>query len=177
MVSRFATATLASALAAAIPAYAVSEPAGLAPQMRAPANEVPAFSLSGNGVMIYQCKATFNNPNVYAWYYIAPDATLYDGGHEVARMAQPNLLEALSDQSSLSGVLRASQPVSGSLAWTLTQAVAMSDSGIFAGVTSMQRVNTRGGLPPSGGCNVDNVGEEARVAFNADYYFYKHRGA
>ena len=174
MLSRLAA--LATALAAAVPAYAISEPSGLAPQLQASANEYPAFVLSGNGSMIYQCKATIANPNLYSWYYIAPDATLYDGGHEVARMAQPNLMEALSDQSSLSGVLRSSQAGGGGLPWTLTQALPMGDSGIFANVSSVQRVNTRGGLAPSTGCSADNVGEEARVAFNADYYFYKRRG-
>ena len=176
MVSRFATASLAAALAAAIPAYAISEPSGLAPRLRAPAGEVPAFVLSGNGVIVYQCKATVSNPYQYSWYFIAPDATLYNGSHEVARMAQPNLLEALSDDTSVSGILRASQPASGSLPWTLAQAVPMGDSGIFAGVTSFQRVNTQGGLAPNTGCSADNVGQEARVAFNANYYFYKRRG-
>ena len=175
MGTRFALASLAMALAA-MPAFALTEPQGIAPRLRAPDAEVPAFRLSGNGVMIYQCEATFANPNAFAWALVAPDATLYDGGHEIARMTSPNLMESLDDGSSLSGVTRGAQSASGALPWTLAQAQPIGETGVFAGVSSIQRVNTRGGLPPASGCNADNAGAEARVAFNADYYFYKRRG-
>jgi len=176
MGTRLALASLATALAAT-PAFALLEPQDLSPRLAAPANERPAFVLSGNGVMVYQCKATVANPEVYAWYFVAPDATLYDGGHDVARMATPNLLESLDDGSSLSAVMRAAQPARGALPWTLSQAQPIGESGLFANVSSVQRVNTRGGLPPAGGCNAGNDGAESRVAFSADYYFYRRRGA
>jgi hypothetical protein len=38
-------------------------------------------------------------------------------------------------------------------------------------------VKTSGGVAPASGCDSDHVGSEARVAFGADYYFYKKRGA
>ena len=178
MGSRFAISVLAAALAAAtLATAAVPEPQGVPPRLRPSANEVASLRLTGSGVMIYQCRATLTNPNAYAWYYVAPDATLYDGGHEVARMTSPNLIEGLSDPSSLSGVVRASQAATGGLPWTLAQAIPMGDSGIFAGVTSFQRLNTRGGMPPATGCSSDNVGEESRIAFDADYYFYRKRGS
>jgi len=175
MGTRLALATLAATLA--MPAFALLEPGGVSPALRAPANEIPSFMLSGSGVMVYQCKATPANPNVYAWFFVTPDATLYDGSHEIARMSTPNLLESLDDGSSISGVVRTAQASSGALPWTLSQAQPIGETGIFANVTSMQRVNTRGGLPPATGCNADNDGAESRVAFNADYYFYRRRGA
>ena len=46
---------------------------------------------------------------------------------------------------------------------------------MFAGVTSIQRVNTNGGIAPATGCDDSHAGNEARVAFSADYYFYKRR--
>ena len=170
--------TLLAALAAA-PAYAaLGEPAGIPPRLRAGANEQLAFTLSGNGVNVYQCKSTVTNADVYAWYFVAPDATLYDGSHEVARMSSPNQIEALSDLSSVSGVLRAAQSAGPSdLPWMQAAAFSNGDSGLFAGVTSFQRVNTRGGTAPSTGCNADNVGEEARIAFNADFHFYRRLGS
>lgn len=176
MGTRLAIVSLTAALAAT-PALALLEPPGIAPRLRASANELPSFVLSANGVMVYQCKATIANPDAYAWFFVAPDATLYDGNHEVARMATPNLLESLDDGSSLSGIVRAAQPSPGTLPWTLSQAQPIGDSGLFANVSSVQRVNTRGGLPPAAGCNADNDGAESRVAFNADYYFYRRRGA
>ena len=174
MGTRFAPACLAAALAAT-PALALLEPQGIAPGLRAPANENAAFMLSGNGVMVYQCKATLANPNAYAWYFVTPDATLYEGSHEIARMATPNLMESLDDGSSISGIVRAAEASPGALPWTLSQAQSLGETGIFANVSSMQRVNTRGGLPPASGCNADNDGAESRVAFNADYYFYRRR--
>jgi hypothetical protein len=48
---------------------------------------------------------------------------------------------------------------------------------MFAGVTSIQRVNTTGGVAPPGGCSAANAGAESRVPFTAQYYFYKRRGA
>ncbi|HEX4330727.1 MAG TPA: DUF3455 domain-containing protein [Usitatibacter sp.] len=175
MGARLVFACLAAALAAT-PAFALLEPQGLGASLHAAANERAAFVLSADGVMIYQCKATLANPDVYAWFYVAPDATLYDGSHEIARMTTPNLLESLDDGSSVSGIVRAAQSSAGALPWTLSQAQPIGETGLFANVSSMQRVNTRGGLAPSTGCNPDNDGAESRVAFNADYYFYR-RGA
>jgi hypothetical protein len=63
------------------------------------------------------------------------------------------------------------------LPWVLMRAQPLAETGLFAGVTSIQRVNTLGGATPTSGCGADNVGDEARVAYRADYYFYKPRGA
>ena len=153
---------------------AIGEPSGIPPRLRAGPNEQLAFRLRGNGVNVYQCKTTVANPEVYAWYFVAPDATLYDGSHEVARMTSPNQMEALSDTTSVSGFVRAAQSAGPSdLPWMRASALANGDSGLFAGVTSYQRVNTRGGAAPTTGCSADNVGEEARIAFDADFYFYR----
>jgi hypothetical protein len=47
---------------------------------------------------------------------------------------------------------------------------------MFAGVTTIQRVNTRGGALPTDPCDETHAGNEARQAFTADYYFYKRAG-
>jgi hypothetical protein len=88
-----------------------------------------------------------------------------------------NLWESLSDRSSVSGVLRATQASGGgNLPWAYLRAVPTSEDGMFAGVTSIQRVDTRGGAAPANGCGADTIGQEARVPFTAEYYFYKRRG-
>jgi hypothetical protein len=167
---------LAAALAA-LPAAAITEPGGIAASLRAPASEAPAFVLNGNGVYIYQCRQAISDPNAYVWAFVVPDATLYDGSRSVARHATIGLYESLSDRTSVSGVVRSSQPAGGAnLPWVLIRAQPIGESGLFANVSSIQRVNTTGGGAPSSGCGPDNVGEEARVAYQADYYFYKHAG-
>jgi hypothetical protein len=169
---------LAAGLALALPAAAISEPANISPLLRAPANELPAFVLNGNGEYIYQCRQSLLAPNAYEWAFVVPDATLYEGARSIARHATVGLFEALSDRSSISGVVRTSQAAGvQNLPWVLMRAQPLSEAGLFAGVTSIQRVNTVGGAAPKSGCGPDNVGDEARVAYRADYYFYKPRGA
>ena len=169
---------LATGLAVALPAAALSEPANIAAVLRASPNEVPAFVLNGNGVYIYQCRQSLLGSNAYEWAFVAPDATLYDGSRSAARHATVGLFESLSDRSSLSGVVRTSQAAGvQNLPWILMRAQPLAETGMFAGVTSVQRVNTVGGAAPTGGCGPDNIGEESRVAYQADYYFYKPRGA
>jgi hypothetical protein len=168
----------AAALAIALPAVAaIPEPGGIAPTLRTSASEAPAFVLNGNGVYIYQCQQSPLNANAYFWNFVVPDATLYEGTRSVARFATVGLMEALSDRSSISGVVRSSQAAgTANLPWLLMAAQPLAETGIFAGVTSIQRVNTTGGAAPITGCGPDNIGDEARVAFQADYYFYRRRG-
>jgi hypothetical protein len=64
----------------------------------------------------------------------------------------------------------------GNLPWALYRTVSSADGGLFSGVTSVQRVNTAGGVAPATGCSDTSVGSETRVNFSADYYFYKKRG-
>ncbi|HUQ28829.1 MAG TPA: DUF3455 domain-containing protein [Usitatibacter sp.] len=170
---------LATVVAAALPAAAaLTEPANIAPLLRAPANETPAFVLNGNGVYIYQCRQSLLDANAFEWAFVVPDATLYEGTRGTARHATVGLFESLSDRSSLSGVVRTSQAAGvRNLPWVLMRAQPLAANGMFAGITSVQRVNTVGGAAPTGGCGPGNIGEEARVAYQADYYFYRSRGA
>lgn len=173
-----ATAFLTAALLLALPAAAaIPEPAGLSQRLRASSAEEPAFVLSANGVYVYQCASGFDADS-YGWAFVAPDATLYEGSRSVGRLATVGVFESLADRSSVSGLVRSTQPAgAGNLPWAMIRARPIGDSdGIFQDVTSIQRVNTSGGAPPRDGCNAGTVGSEARVTFSADYYFYKRRG-
>jgi hypothetical protein len=156
-------------------AAAVSEPAGISPLLRALPGEEPAFTLRADGVQVYQCSPLATGG--YGWAALAPDATLFDGSHGVARLAAPNHWESLDDRSSVTGIPRRMQAAGGgNIPWELLGAMPAGEDGIFAGVTSIQRVNTSGGAAPAATCDYAHVGEEARSAFTADYYFYKRRG-
>jgi hypothetical protein len=63
----------------------------------------------------------------------------------------------------------------GNIPWLLLAATPSGADGRFAGVTSIQRVATRGGVEPSSGCDASKAGQEARVPYAADYYFYKRK--
>jgi hypothetical protein len=156
---------------------AVSPPAGLTSAITAAPDEEAAFMLRGEGTHIFECRPLATDPNRFAWAFTAPDATLYDAGRPVARHAAENMFEAMSDRSTVSASIRSRQAGgTNSLPWLLLRAQSTPDSGLFAGVTSIQRVNTVGGVAPDTGCDVNNVGKEARTAFSADYYFYRRRG-
>ena len=163
---------------AAMPALsAVPEPAGLARGLRAGADEEAAFVLSANGTHLFQCNSSLDPPNVYAWSFVAPDATLFEGSRPAGRHRAVGQFESDSDRTSVFGVIRATQPGgSDNLPWAAMRAVPTGDSGMFAGVTTIQRVNTSGGVAPSTGCTAATIGNETRVNFSADYYFYKRRG-
>jgi hypothetical protein len=166
-------------LAVALPAgAAIPEPSGIAPGLRASADEEPVFMLSAEGAHVYQCGQAAGDANAYAWRFTAPDATLYEGTRSIGSHHVPNLWESTSDRSSVSGVLRSTQSAGGdNLPWALYRAQPLASSGMFAGVTSIQRVNTAGGVAPVVGCTAANAGAETRIPFTAEYYFYKPRGA
>jgi hypothetical protein len=162
----------------ALPAAAAVAPPSVAYPLRVLPGEEPAFSLTADGVQVYACQQVPGDPNAYAWFVQAPDATLYDGSASMATLKSPNHFQSLRDLSGVSAVpLRLQAAGAANLPWELLHAVPEGDTGLFANVTSIQRVNTQGGAPPTGGCDDTHVGEEARVAFTADYYFYKPVGA
>jgi hypothetical protein len=175
MVAR--TLSLLAFTALAVPAMAaIAPPAGLASNLLPAAGEVPAFRLAASGVQIYECRESLTQPGTYRWTFVNPDATLNDpaSGADVATLRAIDTWNALNDLSSVSAVLRATQAAGANdLPWAYMRAIPASPDGMFAGVTSIQRVNTRGGAAPRDGCTVDTAGAEARVPFTADYYFYK----
>ena len=161
----------------ALPAgAALAPPSGLAFNLRPAADEAPAFRLRASGVQVYECRALLTNPDRFAWQFVAPDVTLTDPttGGDTAVLRSVDLWNSLTDRSSVSAVLRATQSAgTTNLPWTYMRAIPASPDGMFAGVTSIQRVNTSGGAAPPTGCAADTAGSELRVPFTAEYYFYK----
>jgi hypothetical protein len=62
-------------------------------------------------------------------------------------------------------------PDANAIPWLLLRAVRTEGPGIYDGVTYVQRVSTTGGLAPAAPGSF--VGEEARVPYTAEYYFYR----
>ena len=169
-------ATLASALLlAAAPALAAVTPPAVPPRLQPSAGEEAAFALSATGVHVYECRPTGNGR--FMWTFTNPDATLTDGAVSRAVQRAPNSFESSDDRSSTTSVVRSSASAGAdNLPWLLLAARSPSGAGLFSGVTSVQRVNTSGGVAPRDGCDASTAGTQTRVAFSADYYFYKLRG-
>jgi len=43
---------------------------------------------------------------------------------------------------------------------------------VMKNVSSIQRLQTKGGKAPTNGCEALHRGEQARISYTADYYFY-----
>lgn len=159
----------------AIPCIAaVGEPSGIAPQLRPSADEQPAFVLSAQGAQVYACKPRANDPNSFAWSFVAPEAALLESGVNVGRHYGGPTWEMSSDRSSVKGAVRERQDGgTGNIPWLLLAGTPSGSDGKLAGVTSIQRVATKGGVEPGAECNAGRVGREARVKYTAQYYFYK----
>ena len=116
------------------------------------------------------------DPNEYAWSFVAPEATLSEGGTTVGRHYAGPTWESSSDRSGVKGAVRERQDGgAGNIPWLLLSATSSGSEGRFAGVTSIQRVATKGGVEPTEPCDASKSGQEARVPYTADYYFYKRK--
>ena len=124
---------------------------------------------AAKGVQIYVCRV---KEAANEWAFKAPEATLVDAeGRPFAKHYAGPTWEA-PDGSKAVGKVLANEPApkAGAIPWLLLSAES-SASGALAGVRFVQRVNTSGGVAPSGTC--PTVGTEQRVDYTADYIFYK----
>ena len=173
-----AAAALAAPAALATVMLTVAACAGT-PDMPVPASLVPAGEslarvVPARGVQIYQCRT---KDGKHEWAFIAPDAELLDStGKVVGRHGAGPVWEAL-DGSRVSATVksRADAPDKRDIPWLLLTARSTGPAGAYSNVTSIQRVNTVGGIAPANGCDAATVGQQARVHYTADYRFFTQR--
>lgn len=119
------------------------------------------------GVQVYKWNGS-------SWDFIAPEARLYTShrftGKVGTHYAGPTW-ETTSGSYVIGRRVQGCDPDTTAVSWLLLEAVTTEGPGPFKNVTYIQRVNTRGGLKPSTAGTV--VGEEARVPYTTEYYFYK----
>ncbi len=125
------------------------------------------------GVQIYVCQA--GTDQKFGWVFKAPEAELTDsaGKKVVHHSAGPSWKHA--DGSEVKGKVIAKQDALNpeAIPRLLLAAASHSGEGILSRVTSIQRIHTEGGLPPSENrCEESANGKESRSAYSADYYFY-----
>jgi Protein of unknown function (DUF3455) len=138
------------------------------------ANESIAMIVPARGVQIYECRAKKDQVGGYEWAFVAPEADLFDArGNRIGRHYAGPHWES-TDGSKILGTLkeRADAPVADAIPWLLLAAKSVGPDGSFSKVTSIQRVNTVGGVAPTGGCSQAAAGTPARINYTADYYFF-----
>ena len=151
-------------------APAVDVPAKLSPGT----NESLAMIVPAKGVQIYECRAKKDQADQYEWAFVAPEADLFDArGGKIGRHYAGPHWEA-NDGSKIVGTVkeRADAPRADAIPWLLLASKSVGPSGSFGKVTSIQRVNTVGGLAPRDGCTRNTPGAVGRVNYTADYYFF-----
>jgi hypothetical protein len=167
------TSTLLGASAALLTAACASTPLVVPDALRPAANESLATTVSARGVQVYECRVRKDGGG-YEWAFVAPDADLLDArGRTIGRHGAGPYWQA-ADGSRVVGTVkaRAEAPESGSIPWLLLTTKSSGPSGAFSEVTSIQRVNTVGGIAPATPCTAPLTGTPARVPYTADYRLF-----
>lgn len=128
------------------------------------------------GFQIYVCRADANGKP--AWTLKAPEAELFDQQGKLIGKHFGGPTWQLNDASQVTGKMAAKvdAPDPKAIPWLLIIVTGNSGSGKLSGVTSIQRVNTVGGLAPAAQeCTAQSGEVEFRSNYSADYYFYARR--
>jgi hypothetical protein len=131
--------------------------------------ETLVATIHAEGAQVYECKAAAAGG--LEWQFREPIATLLVDGKTVGRHFAGPMWE-LADGSKVLG--KAAGRVPGATATDIPllklDAVPQRDLGLLAGATTIQRLNTRGGVA-QGPCAAS--GEMLSVAYSADYAFHR----
>jgi Protein of unknown function (DUF3455) len=147
--------------------WAQQVPATLQP----PDNEQLVVRVHAKGDQIYSCKVDGAQAG---WTLKAPEAQLFDkDGKAFGKHFAGPSWEA-SDGSRVVGKAAANvaSPDADSIPWLLVKVVSHAGDGVLARVTSVQRINTKGGKAPVSECDAGHAGQEVRVTYSADYLFF-----
>lgn len=138
------------------------------------ASESLTMVVPAKGAQIYECRAVKDKAGAYEWAFVAPEAELFDTrGNRIGKHYGGPHWES-NDGSKIVGAVkeRADAPAADAIPWLLLSAKSVGPKGSFSNVTSIQRVNTVGGVAPKAGCSQAAAGKPARVNYTADYYFF-----
>ena len=159
---------------AALPAGAGGpKPPTVPAPIAVPAGHNVVLDVTGKGVQIYDCKPSATDPSVLAWTFREPAAVLYGHrGRPVGIHFRGPTFESF-DGSSVVGAADGSVPAPdpGSVPWLRLKAVSTQGDGVLAGVDYIQRLETRGGVAPTGACDPATDATVA-VPYRARYVFY-----
>jgi len=176
-----AAAALAAGCATPLPpaSPAIAVPAGVPAALQPAAGQEPFLELHASGVQVYECAARADVPAAWAWQFRSPEASLADAqGHVVGRhVAGPSWTS--NDGATVVGQVAASapSPEAGSIPWLLLTVKSRDGRGVLAAATSVQRLDTEGGVAPRSACGEANAHQLERVGYVATYVFWRARPA
>jgi hypothetical protein len=152
---------------------AQAQTSGIPSSLQAPAGEKLVLQTHATGWQVYTCgTGPDGKPQ---WTLKGPDADLHDEKGAVIGHHSTGPSWKYKDGSLVTGkaVAHADAPNPKAVAWLLLTATGHSGDGLFAKVSSIQRIHTEGGQPPPvTECKPAANTPDARSSYTADYYFY-----
>ena len=142
-------------------------------KIQAPVGEEVVLQVHASGSQIYVCQPGADGK--LAWILKAPEAELHDQRGAIVGQHYAGPTWKDNDGSEVTGkaVARVDSPDSDSIPWLLVTTTGHSGDGVLSRVTSIQRIHTKGGLPPpAADCNASEQNLEVKSRYTADYYFY-----
>ena len=139
------------------------------PDTIAAPGETVVLTVHAEGAQVYECKAGADGK--FTWAFREPIATLLVDGKTIGRhYAGPNWEHI--DGSAVVGKVTGNAPgaTSDDIPWLKLQVVSSRGSGVLSGVTTVQRINTKGGKF-EGAC--DKAGSFKSAPYSAEYVFLK----
>ena len=143
------------------------------PETIAARGETLIATTHATGAQVYECKT--NSEGKLAWQFREPIATLMIDGKTVGRHFAGPVWE-MADGSAVSAKVSAQAPgaTANDIPLLRLDVAARHGSGLLSGVTTIQRLNTRGGRADAA---CDSPGTFLSVPYSADYAFYKKAAA
>lgn len=146
-----------------------------------PAGEELVLRARATGFQIYVCRPDADGKP--AWTLKAPEAALFDEQGNVIGRHFGGPTWQLNDGSQITGKMVAKVDAldAEAIPWLLLTVTSNSGKGALSSVTSIQRVNTVGGLAPESlppaavECSPSTGEVEFKSSYSADYYFYARR--
>jgi hypothetical protein len=137
--------------------------------LKASASETLVEQARAAGDQIYTCDGA-------NWVLTRPDAKLLDeSGKQIGSHFAGPTWEWADGSRVIGRPVANATPDPDSIPWLLLTATDHQGDGVLAHVSSIQRLSTKGGKAPAGGCDVAHKGHESRSHYTAEYYFYVRR--
>jgi hypothetical protein len=163
MIHQFSLAIIAAA------ALVATEAAAQMPAPIAAPGETGIVTLHAEGAQVYDCKAGADGK--LAWAFREPIATLLLDGKTVGRhYAGPSWDHVDGSGVTAKGVGNAPGKSASDIPWLKLEVTARRGSGVLASATTIQRINTVGGVM-SGAC--DKAGAFHSAPYSTEYVFLR----
>jgi hypothetical protein len=160
----------------AAPPGAADMAASAPPLLQPGESERAAFAWHATGSQIYECRAS--DKGGFGWAFVAPEAELFNQDNDSVGTHGAGPFWAALDGSRVVGTVksRVDGAQASDIPLLLLSAKPATGEGLMAGITSVQRLHTHGGVAPASGCQTPaEAGRQSRQPYSADYVFFTRR--